>query len=222
MSLIIHPNVPIQFGYAEHENGWGAEQNRALVELAAATQAVAETVGTNTPAVSPGVFNTYAVGAAPTGAWAGQAYNLAYHDGAAWQFIAAKVGWRVFNKAAQLYYTLTATGWRIDRPKLLRHEPAGTTFTFDASQAFGAVEPVNGAAITATLAAGVFAEGDEMTLFQRGGQVTIVASGALDLLLPDAKLAKTFGANSPVAFLYSHTTGGGREQWYLFGDLAEE
>lgn len=221
MALLTHPNVPVVFGYADHENGWGAAQNQALVMLAATAQAVAETVGANTPPGSPGMFNTYAVGGSPTGAWSGQAYSLAYWDGAAWQFIPGKEGWRVYNKATQLFHVLQSVGWRVDRPRLVPSRPAGASFTFDTSQAFGRVEPTNTGAITATIPAGVFAEGDEIEVFQRGGQITFNTSGAADLLLPDAKLAKSFGPNSPMALLFGYTDAG-REKWYLFGDLAEE
>lgn len=222
MALITHPNVPVVFGYADHENGWGPAQNAALVMLAAATQAVAETVGTNTPPGGPGVFSTYAVGSSPTGAWAGNAYALAYWDGAAWRFIPAKAGWRVYNKSNGLYYVLNAdAGWRLDRPRLAPHRPAGTAFAFDVSQAFGRVVPSNAAPIVATVPAGVFTEGDELTVIQAAGQITFNTSGAADLLLPDAKLPKTFGPNSPVALLFDRTEAG-REKWLLFGDLAEE
>lgn len=221
MAVITHPNVPVVFNWQENESGWGDEMNAALVALAATAQAIVETVGTNSPPGSPTAYYTYAVGSSPTGAWSGNPYTLAYHDGTTWKFIPAKVGWRVYSKSTTGFHVLTDTGWRLDRPKLLRHEPTGAAFAFTVDQAFGRVEPTNTNPITATLAAGVFAEGDEITIFQRAGQITFSGSGALDILLPDAKLAKTFGTNSAAALLFSHTSAG-REKWFLLGDLAEE
>ena len=41
---------------------------------------------TNAPPGSPGLYDVYIVGPSPTGAWAGQAGNIAFWDGIAWYF----------------------------------------------------------------------------------------------------------------------------------------
>jgi len=49
----------------------------------------------------------WAVGASPTGAWAGKANNLTQRIGGAWAFVARLVGLRVFDAA-----TLAAWMWK--------------------------------------------------------------------------------------------------------------
>lgn len=62
----------------------------------------------NTPPGSPVKGDRYLVGTVPTGAWVGKASNIAWYDGAAWQFDAPAAGWTVYNVA--LAYNLTYGG----------------------------------------------------------------------------------------------------------------
>jgi hypothetical protein len=60
--------------------------NASLNILDALLQAAMESISVNTPPVSPVAGESYIVGAAPTGAWAGKAKALAYYS-TAWNFI---------------------------------------------------------------------------------------------------------------------------------------
>ncbi len=66
----------------------------------------------NTPPGSPTEGVAYIVGPSPTGAWVGQAGNLAIYEGAAWIFYTPMSGWTVFNLATdRLLIYKAGTGW---------------------------------------------------------------------------------------------------------------
>src|SRR5271154_2017674 len=83
----------------------------------------------STPPGSPVNGNTYVVGAAPTGAWAGQANAIAYwavdpQDGpsitptiatGAWEFYAPLAGWTVFDNFTKLNWKFDGTLWNFTR-----------------------------------------------------------------------------------------------------------
>jgi hypothetical protein len=79
----------------------------------------------NTPPVSPTNGQTWIVGPVPTGAWAGQANNIAYwavdpQDGGsitpniatgAWEFYQPQVGWTAYNQGTGASITWNGTTW---------------------------------------------------------------------------------------------------------------
>lgn len=70
---------------------------------------------TNTPPGSPSDGDVYIIGAAPTGAWAGNAGKVARwsaNDGA-WEFYTPKNGWMVQSNSAREVYRYTGGGWEI-------------------------------------------------------------------------------------------------------------
>jgi hypothetical protein len=70
---------------------------------------------TNTPPGSPSDGDAYIIGAAPTGAWAGNAGKVARwsaNDGA-WEFYAPKNGWTVQSNSAREVYRYTGGAWEI-------------------------------------------------------------------------------------------------------------
>jgi hypothetical protein len=83
----------------------------------------------STPPGSPVNGNTYVVGAAPTGAWAGQANSIAYwavdpQDGpsitpaiatGAWEFYTPLTGWQVFDNTTGLIWRFSGTAWNFTR-----------------------------------------------------------------------------------------------------------
>jgi hypothetical protein len=71
------------------EGGQGQPEvthNEALLLLQAVTKGVIDR-GVNTPAVGPTIGDSYIIGAAPTGAWAGRANCVTIWSGTAWDFI---------------------------------------------------------------------------------------------------------------------------------------
>lgn len=70
---------------------------------------------TNTPPGSPSDGDVYIIGAAPTGAWAGNAGKVARwsaNDGA-WDFYTPKNGWMVQSNSAREVYRYTGGAWEI-------------------------------------------------------------------------------------------------------------
>ena len=65
---------------------------------------------TNTPP-APTVGDLYIVGTTPTGAWAGQANNLAYWDGAAWVFEAPRAGESHLVESMSETWHWSGTAW---------------------------------------------------------------------------------------------------------------
>lgn len=70
-----------------------------------------QTLGANTPPPAPTTGDSYVVGTAPTGAWAGQAKNIATWTGSAWMFTPPEGGWHVYSVAADALYSFVGGGW---------------------------------------------------------------------------------------------------------------
>lgn len=84
--------------------------NEALNDLDALAQASVIDRTLNTPPASPSEGATYIVGGSPTGAWSGQAENLAaYYSG--WRFKAPKTGWTVWSQSENRFLYYTGSGW---------------------------------------------------------------------------------------------------------------
>lgn len=70
-----------------------------------------QSLGANTPPGAPTAGDMYVVGTVPTGAWAGQAGNLAQWTGTVWQFTTAEAGWLAYSVAAGKVYFRGAAAW---------------------------------------------------------------------------------------------------------------
>lgn len=70
---------------------------------------------TNTPPGSPSDGDVYIIGAAPTGAWAGNAGKVArwYANDGAWDFYTPKNGWMLQSNSAREVYRYTGGAWEI-------------------------------------------------------------------------------------------------------------
>lgn len=70
---------------------------------------------TNTPPGSPSDGDAHIIGAAPTGAWAGKAGNVARYSTvmAAWAFFIPKNGWMIQANSVREIYRYTAGAWEI-------------------------------------------------------------------------------------------------------------
>lgn len=70
-----------------------------------------QSLGANVPPGAPVTGDMYVVGAVPTGAWAGQAGNLAQWTGAVWQFTTAETGWMAYSVASGKVYFRGTSAW---------------------------------------------------------------------------------------------------------------
>lgn len=99
--------------------------NEALNQLQILQSGVIS-VALNTPPGSPTVGDTYIIGAAPTGAWAGRANCLAGYFGTAWVFVpgnnsagspitmgARHEGMMVYSKADNALYVWDGAAWGV-------------------------------------------------------------------------------------------------------------
>ena len=84
--------------------------NAALERLDVITQMTVQAMAGVTPPVSPVEGQIWALGDSPTGAWAGQAGNLAAWSGGGWLFVVPRAGWRVWDLAGSTLHVRTATG----------------------------------------------------------------------------------------------------------------
>jgi len=97
--------------------------NEALLLLQAMTNGVIDR-GVNTPAVGPTIGDSYIIGAAPTGVWAGRANCVAIWSGTAWDFIpgetsagtpitmgARQEGMRIWVRDENTLYVWTGSAW---------------------------------------------------------------------------------------------------------------
>lgn len=85
--------------------------NEALAALDLLVQAAADGVGINTPPGSPAAGQCWIVGAAPTGAWSGQAGALAGWTGGGWRFVAAREGMTVWTGGASGFARYSGGAW---------------------------------------------------------------------------------------------------------------
>lgn len=97
--------------------------NEALLLLQAVTNGVIDR-GVNTPAVGPTIGDSYIIGTAPTGVWAGRANCVTIWSGTAWDFIpgetsagtpitmgARQEGMRIWVRDENTLYVWTGTLW---------------------------------------------------------------------------------------------------------------
>ncbi|QDZ08671.1 DUF2793 domain-containing protein [Sphingomonas panacisoli] len=78
----------LQPGQAQKE----MSHNEALTALDLLIQPTAEAIGLDTPPTAPDSGQSWIVGAAPTGAWAGKAFHLAGWTSGGWRFVAPVEG----------------------------------------------------------------------------------------------------------------------------------
>lgn len=92
--------------------------NEAFERLDALTQLVVEDFGASAPPPGPSVGQIWALGAAPTGAWAAQGGHLAIAtQGGGWLFIQPSRGWRAYGKANSEMRIFDGTNWTQATPE---------------------------------------------------------------------------------------------------------
>lgn len=92
--------------------------NEALQLLDAVVQLRVLAFGATEPPVARQPGDVWAVGASPSGNWAGQAGQLALWDGTGWQFLAPRDGWIAWDATAQGLRAWTGGAWTPIAPAL--------------------------------------------------------------------------------------------------------
>ncbi|MEM6480468.1 MAG: DUF2793 domain-containing protein [Pseudomonadota bacterium] len=85
--------------------------NTAVERLDALVQLVLQDVDLDTPPAIPQEGQVWALGAAPTEAWAGQAGKLAQWLSSGWAFFTPQEGWQAWNKAAAQPMSFDGSAW---------------------------------------------------------------------------------------------------------------
>ncbi len=84
--------------------------NAAITAIEAILNRGVIDLGLNTPPVSPAVGDLYIIGAAPTGAWASNANDVAYYQ-SGWKFINPNEGMRLWVNDENIVYTWDGAAW---------------------------------------------------------------------------------------------------------------
>ena len=106
--------------------------NEALLRLDQVTQLVLQALDATDPPADPDEGQVWALGAAPTGAWAGRGGDLALWFDGAWQFVTPGAGWQAgFGTAAVVF---DGSAWIApDLPALQNLPGVGINASFDAT-----------------------------------------------------------------------------------------
>lgn len=133
--------------------------NEALARLDLFAQPSVAAVGLDAPPADPAQGQAWIVGAAPTGAWAGQAQTLAGWTAGGWRFVAPREGLAVWSEADGCAAVFAGGSWRVGRLAAQRLEIGGVQVV--GAQGVAIAAPTGGgtidgearAALTAVLAA---------------------------------------------------------------------
>lgn len=163
------------------------------------------------PPPSPAEGAIYGVGAAPTGAFAGQAGRLAVHEGGFWEFIQPKVGWRAWNQDRGRFEVFAGAAWRpvlgdqVERLGIGAAPATGNALTVEGAATLFSHGPGGSHRIAVNRAAG----GTASLLFQTGhsgraelglaGSDTLAIKTSADGLSWSTPLTASAGAVAPGA-----------------------
>ena len=144
-----------------------------------------QSLGTNAPPGAPVTGDLYVVGTAPTGAWAGQANNLAQWTGSAWLITAPQRGTTVVSAANSKTHIWSGSAWGVYVP------PSPFIETLMGDTSGDAVCTTIGAARLNQFTSGTPTSSTawyrfpDNTILQRGWSVvTTDASGVASIILP--------------------------------------
>ncbi len=107
--------------------------NEAISTLDVLVQLVVAGFGATNPPADPAPGDVHALGAAPTGAWAGQDNTLAtWHDGA-WVFITPLAGWRAWGVSEAELRIWDGAAWGLPKAGMDNLDGVGINTTADAT-----------------------------------------------------------------------------------------
>ncbi|QCO57193.1 DUF2793 domain-containing protein (plasmid) [Pseudorhodobacter turbinis] len=108
--------------------------NEALQILDLLVQPTVQAFGAITPPVSPLVGQVWALGAAPTGDWAGQPETLAAWNGDAWLFLTPQEGWQFLDITDGSLWRFGTAGWaRLAPAELVNLTGVGINAGYDST-----------------------------------------------------------------------------------------
>lgn len=123
---------------------YGNDVRRLFRAIQALVQANVISASISVPPGAPNNGDTYIVGAAPSGAWVGQANNIAYwttadpnNPGGIWEFYVPSAGWLAYNQFSSTLFYYTGTAWQ--SISLSQGAVAGAHFSTAIGPTFGAV-----------------------------------------------------------------------------------
>jgi hypothetical protein len=144
--MAIVPGVKITTIMASAANGdtYGDAERRLFRGLQTLMQPNVKSATLSVPPGAPANGDTYIVGSAPSGAWTGQANNIAYwaldpQDGVAttgiWEFYVPQAGWTTFNQATGTLIAWNGTSWAppVVIPNKTTINPATGAIVFNAA-----------------------------------------------------------------------------------------
>jgi Protein of unknown function (DUF2793) len=129
MSIVNGPKIATMVSAANGDTYGDGDRHQLRTQQGLIQANCISVLALSTPPGSPVNGNTYVVGAAPTGLWAGQANSIAYwavdpQDGpsitpniatGAWEFYTPLAGWSVFDNATGLTWRYSGTAWNFTR-----------------------------------------------------------------------------------------------------------
>lgn len=217
-----HPNVPLLFGFAQGENGWDDEYNDAMSLIGALLQCVVSSFGLSSPPPSPANYSLHIIGSGPSGAWAGQAWNLAYKIPSGWRFVAPKPGWVARGIDGKEYLFGQSFTWaeaRAPSERVLDRLITSSTLTPVATDEGLVLVCQNSTGTAVTFTRGLYPRGIRIHFFQdAAGQVTFANSTNVSVVVSDGTAKKTRAQNSLVT-AWLKSTDGGSDIWILTGEL---
>lgn len=168
--------------------------NDALIGLDAFTDICLKGQFVNTPPSSPADGDTYLLGGAPTGAWSGYAYKLAYCIDGGWRFYTPFNGLRVFVAPTNAFLVYQGGTW-IDANALISASEASiaSAATCDLEAAASLFVAVTGTAAITSLGTGT----NLLRLVRFAGSLTLTHN-ATSLILPGGASIVTAAGDSAI------------------------
>ena len=154
--------------------------NEAFVRLDALSDVYLLGQYVNTPPVSPADGDTYITGGAPTGAWTGYAYKIAYCIDGGWRFFTPFNGLRAFVASSNAFLAYQAGSW-IDANALIG--AAETSIASAATCDLGAAGALF-VQVTGTTAITGLGSGTNLLRFVRFAGALTLTHNATSLILP--------------------------------------
>ena len=112
MPAINEPRSGLLYGWNLGEHGWNTGMDANLLKLGRFGFHLSARNRTQTaPPSSVSAGDTYIVGEAATGAWAGHSKEVAVWTGAAWAFAAPRIGWVAYIEDEEKLSAFKAGGW---------------------------------------------------------------------------------------------------------------
>lgn len=164
----------LSYGWALGENNWNTGMDNNLTFLDRFGVHLSFKSFLNTPPGSPAAGDCYAIGSAPTGAWAGKAGQVAVYDDAAWRYGIPRKGWQGYCEADQLSYVFDGT-WSSSSSSADPQGPAGGS-----ASVYTATTPIGGHRVLTMTAGGdlAYASNDDVDSIGRVLGISINAAGA--------------------------------------------